>query len=69
MNVMLTRCKAGMVLVTQRTFLSGAARQTLLGKLASHWETIAGADAAWVDAMRVVEGTASLPGAVCAIRG
>ena len=68
MNVMLTRCKAGMVLVTKRAFLSGPAKSTLLGKLASHWEALAGADAAWVDAMKVADGKASLPDAVCASR-
>ncbi|RPD58076.1 hypothetical protein L226DRAFT_430012, partial [Lentinus tigrinus ALCF2SS1-7] len=37
MNVMLTRCKAGMVLVTNRIFLCNAGRDTLLGKLAQRW--------------------------------
>ncbi|KAJ7576715.1 AAA domain-containing protein, partial [Mycena floridula] len=38
MNVMLTRCKAGMLIVTSRAFLRGSGRQTLLGKLAAFWE-------------------------------
>ena len=72
MNVMLTRCQAGMVVVTSRAFLCGPAKRTLLGKLAEHWGTLAGAagsgpggdsDAAWVDAMRVAEGKARLPSA------
>ncbi|PIL32978.1 hypothetical protein GSI_05096 [Ganoderma sinense ZZ0214-1] len=78
MNVMLTRCQTGMVVVTNRAFLCGPAQKTLLGKLADHWGTLpAGAqttgsrsrcgadcsDAVWVDAMRVAEGTARLPGA------
>ncbi|RDX43224.1 hypothetical protein K466DRAFT_472187, partial [Polyporus arcularius HHB13444] len=37
MNVMLTRCTTGMVLVTNRNFLCTAGRETLLGKLAQRW--------------------------------
>ncbi|KAI0737249.1 AAA domain-containing protein, partial [Daedaleopsis nitida] len=37
MNVMLTRCKAGMVVVTNRRFLTGPGRETLLGGLAQRW--------------------------------
>ncbi|PIL32976.1 hypothetical protein GSI_05094 [Ganoderma sinense ZZ0214-1] len=71
MNVMLTRCQAGMVIVTNRAFLCGPAQKTLLGKLADHWGSLAAGarpagdspeSAAWVDAMRVAEGTARLPG-------
>ena len=74
MNVMLTRCQAGMVVVTSRAFLCGPAQKTLLGKLADRWGTLvasaqaagsrrgdSSSDAAWVDAMRVAEGTATLP--------
>ena len=76
MNVMLTRCQAGMVVVTSRAFLAGPAKRTLLGKLAEHWGTLAGAassgsgsggdldsGAVWVDAMWVAEGKARLPSA------
>ena len=33
-NVMLTRCKKGMVILTNRDFLDGTARKTLVAKLA-----------------------------------
>ena len=61
MNVMLTRCKKGMVIVTQRAFLTGVGRHTLLGKLAAHWEE-QGGPGVWRDAMDVVNGRAALPG-------
>ncbi|KAI0800446.1 AAA domain-containing protein, partial [Fomes fomentarius] len=63
LNVMLTRCKQGMVLVTQRAFLLNGGKNTLLGKLAEHWEKKVGQKAAWADAMEVADGRASLPGA------
>lgn len=59
MNVMLTRCKAGMVLVTNRSFLCNAGRDTLLGKLAQRWG--AGSDV-WVDSRALSDRSASLPG-------
>ena len=62
MNVMLTRCQAGMVLVTQRSFLRGAGRGTLLNKLALQWERRVGEKVAWADAMEVADGRAGLPG-------
>ncbi|KAK0445638.1 uncharacterized protein EV420DRAFT_1252007, partial [Desarmillaria tabescens] len=34
MNVMLTRCRRGLVIVASRTFLSGPGQSTLVGKLA-----------------------------------
>ena len=68
MNVMLTRCQAGMVLVTSRAFLCGPARKTLLGRLAVHWGAPSASgggdlnsDVAWVDATRVADGKARLP--------
>ena len=63
LNVMLTRCKAGMVLVTQRAFLHNAGKKTLLGKLATHWEARMGMSNAWVDAMAVADQRVNLPGA------
>ncbi|KAI0359440.1 hypothetical protein OH77DRAFT_1357791, partial [Trametes cingulata] len=36
-NVMLTRCARGMVLLSQRDFLLGPGRNTLLGELAQRW--------------------------------
>ena len=61
MNVMLTRCKKGMVIVTQRAFLTGAGRHTLLGKLSANWEEQDG-PSVWRDAMDVVNRRPALPG-------
>lgn len=61
MNVMLTRCKQGMVVVTQRAFLRNGGRDTLLGKLAEHWEKKIGEKNTWADAMEVADGRAKLP--------
>ena len=65
MNVMLTRCQAGMVIVTQRAFVHNAStgKKTLLGTLAGHWEKRVGLAGAWADAMEVADGRANLPGA------
>ncbi|PCH35506.1 nucleoside triphosphate hydrolase protein [Wolfiporia cocos MD-104 SS10] len=61
MNVMLTRCKRGMVVVANRRFLeTKAAQSTLLGKLAQYWEDRCDA---WVHARAVYDRTANLPGA------
>ncbi|KAJ6468871.1 AAA domain-containing protein, partial [Mycena sanguinolenta] len=37
MNVMLTRAKKGMVIVTSSSFLRAQGAQTLLGRLARYW--------------------------------
>ncbi|KAI0251232.1 hypothetical protein BJV78DRAFT_497009 [Lactifluus subvellereus] len=37
MNVALTRCRKGMVVVTNRSFLQGSGKSTLLGKLCYTW--------------------------------
>ncbi|KAI0827584.1 AAA domain-containing protein, partial [Trametes gibbosa] len=63
MNVMLSRCKRCMVLVTPRAFVEGGGKNTLLGKLVRRWETMAGAGDFWVDAMDVAAGCADMPGA------
>ena len=63
MNVMLTRCNTGMVLVTNRRFLNDAGRDTLLGKLARRWN---GSSNAWIDALELSDRRASLPGAPAA---
>ena len=64
MNVMLTRCCKGMVVVAQRAFVEGRGRATLLGKLAGQWgaEVSTGAGGAWADAVDVMNGRARLPG-------
>ncbi|KAI0628444.1 AAA domain-containing protein, partial [Trametes polyzona] len=38
MNVMLSRCQRGMVLVTQRAFVHGRGADTLFAKLIREWE-------------------------------
>ncbi|KAI0343424.1 hypothetical protein BDW22DRAFT_1328285, partial [Trametopsis cervina] len=60
-NVMLTRCKKGMVLVTNKFFVTHHADRTLLGKLATYWAKLA--DGAWIDWRRVLERSVDLPGA------
>lgn len=60
---MLSRCKRGMVLVTQRAFIDNGGKRTLLGKLVRRWQILEGADGVWVDAMAVAGGRAHLPGA------
>jgi hypothetical protein len=61
MNVMLTRARKGMVIVTSAPFLhSGEGATTLLGKLSHHWEHTGGVP--WIDSRRVADGTTSLPG-------
>lgn len=60
MNVMLTRCRAGLVIVTSKSFLQGGGEHTLLGKLARFWEI--SRSNAWVDWRFVAEGKVDLPG-------
>jgi hypothetical protein len=61
MNVMLTRAKKGMVIVTSSLFLrSGVGARTLLGRLAQYWETRK--QDTWIDWRRVADGTTNLPG-------
>ncbi|KZT63465.1 hypothetical protein DAEQUDRAFT_680352 [Daedalea quercina L-15889] len=36
-NVMLSRCKRGMIICTNRAFLEGKAKSSLMGKLAKEW--------------------------------
>ncbi|KAG6862110.1 hypothetical protein C0995_005922 [Termitomyces sp. Mi166 len=62
MNVLLTRCKQGLVVVTNRSFIERGGRYTLLGYLERQWMQIRGTNA-WVDWRRISEGTADLPGA------
>ena len=50
-NVMLTRCKKGMFIVTSRAFLSGKASATLVGKLAQEW-----GPSGWTDVKAIERG-------------
>jgi hypothetical protein len=61
MNVMLSRCKKGMVVVTNRDFLVGSGSKTLLGKMSRHWSSIAGRDI-WISWRDVMNGCVDLPG-------
>jgi hypothetical protein len=60
MNVMLTRCKKGMVIVTNRNFIQNGGRNTLLGHLAEHWSYD---PAAWTSWNAVMNKAVDLPGA------
>ena len=50
-NVMLSRCKKGMFIVTSRAFLSGKASATLVGKLAQEW-----GPSGWTDVKAIERG-------------
>lgn len=60
---MLTRCSAGMVIVSSRAFLEHNGKDTLLGKMAQYWVSRCGREKAWVDWRAVVENKVNLPGA------
>jgi hypothetical protein len=61
---MLTRCRAGLVVVTSKAFIkSRGGVHTLLGDLARHWQQHhEGQTDVWVDWKLVADGTANLPG-------
>jgi hypothetical protein len=59
MNVMLTRCKKGMIIVTNKNFLQRDGRCTLLGRLADAWSSDPNA---WTTRNAVLNGAADLPG-------
>ncbi|KAG8932861.1 hypothetical protein FRC02_000422 [Tulasnella sp. 418] len=74
-NVMLTRCKRGMVIVSNKTFLQSSAKKTLLGEMERHWKTSwanaypsgpvgPGVNSHWIDWKKVAQGTARLPGLI-----
>lgn len=63
-NVMLTRCKKGMVVVTNSRFFLSAGAETLIGKLLCHWKEKQGAYKVWVDWREIVEKNVDLPGCV-----
>jgi hypothetical protein len=48
-NVMLSRCKKGMIICTNRRFIEGKAKTSLVGKLAQSL-----GEKTWVDARRVL---------------
>ena len=60
---MLTRCRAGMIIVTNRVFLrTTSAQYTLLGGLARYWAKRHGESKTWTDWKDVVEQRANMPG-------
>jgi hypothetical protein len=62
-NVMLTRCQAGMVIVTNRVFLRTTGAQfTLLGSLAQYWANRHGDLKTWTDWKEIAELKADMPG-------
>jgi hypothetical protein len=60
MNVALTRCRKGMVVVTDKCFLQSAGRGMLLGQLCRTWSLRR--DACWVDWRAMLNNSAALPG-------
>ncbi|KAI0251225.1 AAA domain-containing protein [Lactifluus subvellereus] len=59
MNVALTRCRKGMVVVTDKRFLQGAGRCTLLGQLCHAWSQHRDT---WIDWKVILGGSVELPG-------
>lgn len=66
MNVMLSRCKNGMIIVSNTSFLLDGRRggNTLVGKLANHWQDSGNPlqSQEWVTRQQVFSKTAALPG-------
>ncbi|KAF9461708.1 hypothetical protein BDZ94DRAFT_1167246, partial [Collybia nuda] len=62
MNVMLTWCQAGFVIVTSCSFMQGGGSNTLLGRLSRHWEKYRGDDA-WIKWRSIASEQVDLPGA------
>jgi hypothetical protein len=59
MNVALTRCRKGMVAVTDKSFLQGAGRSTLLGQLCSAWSQYRDP---WIGWKTMLANSVELPG-------
>lgn len=59
MNVALTRCRMGMVVVTNKRFLRSAGSNTLLGQLCNSWSRHGDA---WIDWRTILSDSAVLPG-------
>lgn len=60
---MLTRCKAGMVIVANEPFVTTKARETLLGQMATFWTTSKKCRD-WISWKAVAQATANLPGSI-----
>ena len=61
MNVALTRCRKGMVVVTSKGFLQNAGKSMLLGKLCHSWTQHRGATS-WIDWKAMLNNAIGLPG-------
>jgi len=63
MNVMLTRCRRGLIIVSSQAFLGpgGKGSDTLLGKLVQHWQSKY--PQTWIDWNPVLNASVDLPGA------
>lgn len=61
LNVMLTRCKKGMVIVANKDFLATSGSHTLVADFASHWKNTYG-HAAWADWKGVADASVDVPG-------
>ena len=63
MNVMLTRCRQGLIIVSSQAFLGpgGKGSDTLLGKLVQHWQSKY--SQTWVGWNSVLNASVDLPGA------
>ncbi|KAG5646974.1 hypothetical protein DXG03_001697 [Asterophora parasitica] len=53
-NVMLTRCKKGMIILTSRRFMEGVAASTLVGNMAKAWGVL---PSSWVTVNPIIQGT------------
>lgn len=60
-NVMLTRCRRGLVVVSSKAFLKSTGASTLIGRLAQYCEKPPGKNT-WVDWKAVSQNTCDLPG-------
>ena len=60
MNVALTRCRKGMVVVTDKCFLEKVGKSMLLGKLCDTWSQHH--EACWIDREAMLNNSAALPG-------
>jgi hypothetical protein len=60
MNVSLTRCKKGMVVVTDKAFLQRAGKRTLLGKLCHTWSRRH--NTCWIGWKAMLNNSVALPG-------
>jgi len=64
MNVLLTRCRRGLVIVSSRLFLdTGSGSNTLLGRLLAYWQSNYPRQT-WIDWRSVSAAAVDLPGAV-----